>query len=109
MFKEIANNAALVLGLFIALAAVYKLVDAFMKSRYDAKLLLGRIEKELFPNHGSSLRDAVDRLEVAMTSMMKEHLETRTRVDDLYLMMTEYHVGRNRVVPEQCQEDGSDQ
>ena len=62
------------------------------------KWLLGRliadiesIQKELRPNGGSSVRDAIDRIAVKQSEIQHDVREVRTRVDDHITWHLEQH------------------
>jgi uncharacterized membrane protein len=58
------------------LAALYRLLTASLSKRLDS------ISSQLHRNGGSSLRDAVDRIEEKQTEIQRDVRDVRQRLDD---------------------------
>jgi len=67
-------------GAIIAITAVLTIIHrVFFKKLTDR---LDKIDKELHPNGGSSLRDVANRIEKNQTLMLSDIHEVREKVDD---------------------------
>ena len=72
------------------LAALYRLLTASLSRRLDA------ISRELHNNGGTSLRDAVDRIEERQKVVMTDVRDVRERVDDHITWHLEHAEARNQ-------------
>lgn len=68
--------SAAIIAISGAVAILYRL---FFKKLCDQ---LDEIKKELHPNHGTSLRDAVNRIEKSQEELKQDAKEIRSKVDD---------------------------
>lgn len=63
-----------------AIAGASAVIGAWLNSRKTARNMT-TVAAELKPNHGSSLRDAIDRIEAAILAMHETADEDRRRMD----------------------------
>ena len=63
-----------------AIAGTSAVIGAWLQSRKTARNVTS-LAAELKPNHGSSLRDAIDRIEAAVLAMHETVDEDRRRMD----------------------------
>lgn len=68
--------SAAIIAISGAIAILYRV---FFKKLCDQ---LDEIKKELHPNHGTSLRDAVNRIEQTQVEIKADAKEIRARIDD---------------------------
>lgn len=73
----------------IAVVAVTTLLRKWFLGRLIADI--ENIQKELRPNGGSSVRDAIDRIAVKQSEIQTDVREVRTRVDDHITWHLEQH------------------
>ena len=73
----------------IAVVAVITLLRKWILGRLIADI--ESIQKELRPNGGSSVRDAIDRIAEKQTEIQTDVREVRTRVDDHITWHLEQH------------------
>lgn len=73
----------------IAVVAVITLLRKWLLGRLIADI--ESIKKELRPNGGSSVRDAIDRIAEKQTEIQTDVREVRTRVDDHITWHLEQH------------------
>lgn len=66
-------------GLVVAHRKVYRPVRAWMRLRAEQMELLRQVAAELQPNHGASLRDAVDRITSAVDRMESRQVAVEER------------------------------
>lgn len=67
-------------GAIIAIAAALGIIHRIFFKKLTDKI--DSINKELHPNHGSSLRDAVNRIEIAQAEIKEDAKEIRSKIDD---------------------------
>ena len=67
-------------GAIIAIAAAIAILNKLIFSKINKRM--ENIELELKPNHGSSLRDAINRIESTQNEMKDDLKEVREKVDD---------------------------
>lgn len=85
------QQISLVVGIMAATYGLFKIVDTRMKRRYEDAELLKRIHAEVFPNHGSSLRDVVDRTERQIKGVSDQVDNLGERLDTLFTLITQLH------------------
>lgn len=68
--------SAAIIAISGAIALLHRVFFKKLNSQLDA------INKELHPNHGSSLRDVVNRIEEAQKEIKQDAKEIRAKVDD---------------------------
>lgn len=64
----------------VAIAAALGIIHRFFFKKLTDKI--DQINKELHPNHGSSLRDAVNRIEISQAEIKADAKEIRSKIDD---------------------------
>lgn len=76
------------------LVKLWRINTAIVMRQHESAELLERLIAEVLPNHGSSLRDAVDRVEAGqddlrqqVAALRAEHTRTVGRVDDAYSLL----------------------
>ena len=67
-------------GAIIAIAAAIAILNKLIFSKINKRM--ENIELELKPNHGSSLRDAINRIESTQNEMKDDLKQVREKVDD---------------------------
>lgn len=68
--------AAAIIAIAAALGILNKIVFSKINKRME------NIEAELKPNHGSSLRDAINRIEESQAEMKDDLRDVREKIDD---------------------------
>lgn len=68
-----------VAGAVIAIAAALAILNKLIFSKINKRM--ENIELELKPNHGSSLRDAINRIEDNQTEMKTDLKDVREKID----------------------------
>lgn len=71
-----AGVVAAITAISVGLAALYRLLTASLSKRLDD------VSSQLKRNGGSSLRDAVDRIEQKQAEILSDVREVRARLDD---------------------------
>lgn len=75
-------------SLLIGLASL--ITTAALGVRWLTRHYFDEIKKELKPNHGSSLKDQVNRLEAEMKEAQEQRKETNKKIDHMYDLLIEY-------------------
>ena len=75
-------------SLLIGLASL--ITTAALGVRWLTRHYFEEIKKELKPNHGSSLKDQVNRLERDMQEAQEQRKETNRKIDHIYEILIDY-------------------
>lgn len=75
-------------SLLIGLASL--ITTAALGVRWLTRHYFDEIKKELKPNHGSSLKDQVNRLEAEMKDAQEQRKETNRKIDHMYEVLLDY-------------------
>lgn len=75
-------------SLLIGLASL--ITTAALGVRWLTRHYFDEIKKELKPNHGSSLKDQVNRLEAEMKEAQEQRKETNKKIDHMYEVLLDY-------------------
>ena len=75
-------------SLLIGLASL--ITTAALGVRWLTRHYFDEIKKELKPNHGSSLKDQVNRLEAEMKEAQEQRKETNKKIDHMYEILLDY-------------------
>jgi hypothetical protein len=80
-------------SLLIGLASL--ITTAALGVRWLTRHYFDEIKKELKPNHGSSIKDQVNRLEKDMQEAQEQRKETNKKIDHIYEILIDY-IASNR-------------
>jgi hypothetical protein len=67
-------------GAIIAIAAALAILNKVVFSKINKRI--EKIDQELHPNGGSSLRDAINRIEESQSEMKTDFKDVREKIDD---------------------------
>jgi hypothetical protein len=81
-------------GFCVTMYALWRFVTNRMRRQMEREALIAKINAELFPEDGPSLREMFERLEMLTNAMASDYLRINARVDEVYKLVAEDHIKR---------------